>query len=80
MVPGSKVFPPGKLLLPTCSKIIATARSRTSPRRPVLLHSGWGQGVCIGDYDNDGYEDLFVTYFGKNVLYHQTMGMARSRT
>src|SRR2546421_527083 len=35
-----------------------------------LRHSGWGQGVCIGDYDNDGYEDLFVTYFGKNVLYH----------
>jgi hypothetical protein len=35
-----------------------------------LMHSGWGQGVCIGDYDNDGYEDLFVTYFGKNVLYH----------
>jgi hypothetical protein len=33
-------------------------------------HAGWGQGVCIGDYDNDGYEDLFVTYFGKNVLYH----------
>jgi hypothetical protein len=35
-----------------------------------LGHSGWGQGVCIGDYDNDGFEDLFVTYFGKNVLYH----------
>jgi hypothetical protein len=35
-----------------------------------LLHFGWGQGVCIGDYDNDGYEDLFVAYFGKNVLYH----------
>jgi hypothetical protein len=35
-----------------------------------LRHSGWGQGVCIGDYDNDGFEDLFVTYFGKNVLYH----------
>jgi len=35
-----------------------------------LLHSGWGQGVCIGDYDNDGYDDLFVAYFGKNVLYH----------
>jgi hypothetical protein len=35
-----------------------------------LLRSGWGQGVCVGDYDNDGYEDLFVTYFGKNVLYH----------
>ena len=35
-----------------------------------LAHSGWGQGCCIGDYDNDGYEDLFVAYFGKNVLYH----------
>ncbi len=35
-----------------------------------LAHSGWGQGVCIGDYDNDGFEDLFVTYFGQNVLYH----------
>jgi enediyne biosynthesis protein E4 len=35
-----------------------------------LVHTGWGQGVCIGDYDNDGYEDLFVSYFGKNVLYH----------
>jgi len=35
-----------------------------------LAHSGWGQGVCIGDYDNDGCEDLFITYFGKNVLYH----------
>jgi hypothetical protein len=35
-----------------------------------LIHHGWGQGVCIGDYDNDGFDDLFVSYFGKNVLYH----------
>jgi enediyne biosynthesis protein E4 len=35
-----------------------------------LAHSGWGQGVCVGDYDNDGWEDLYVTYYGKNVLYH----------
>ena len=35
-----------------------------------LLHTGWGQGVCVGDYDNDGFDDLFVAYFGKNVLYH----------
>jgi enediyne biosynthesis protein E4 len=31
---------------------------------------GWGQGVCVGDYDNDGYPDLFVTYYGHSVLYH----------
>jgi hypothetical protein len=35
-----------------------------------LIHHGWGQAVCVGDYDNDGFDDLFVSYFGKNVLYH----------
>jgi hypothetical protein len=35
-----------------------------------LRHTGWGQGVCVGDYDNDGFEDLYVTYYGRNVLYH----------
>jgi len=35
-----------------------------------LTHTGWGQGVCVGDYDNDGFEDLYVTYYGKNILYH----------
>ena len=35
-----------------------------------VAHSGWGQGCCVGDYDNDGNDDLFVSYFGKNRLYH----------
>ncbi len=35
-----------------------------------LTHSGWGQGVCVGDYDNDGFDDIFVTYWGENLLYH----------
>jgi hypothetical protein len=35
-----------------------------------LSHTGWGQGVCVGDYENDGWDDLYVTYYGKNVLYH----------
>jgi hypothetical protein len=30
---------------------------------------GWAQGVCVGDYDNDGLDDLYVTYYGKNRLY-----------
>ncbi len=36
--------------------------------------SGWGQGVCAGDYDNDGFVDLFVTYWGSNVLYRNRNG------
>lgn len=35
-----------------------------------LEKSGWGQGVCIGDFDNDGFDDLFVTYWGEDLLYH----------
>src|SRR5216683_2227840 len=34
-----------------------------------LSATGWGQGVCVGDYDNDGWEDLYVTYYGKNGLH-----------
>ena len=34
-----------------------------------LARTGWGQAVCVGDYDNDGFDDLFLTYFGRNALY-----------
>ncbi len=34
-----------------------------------LTATGWASAVCVGDYNNDGYEDLFVTYFGQNRLY-----------
>lgn len=40
-----------------------------------LVASGWGQGVCVGDYDNDGWEDLYVTYYGANRLYHNHNGV-----
>jgi len=43
--------------------------------RAGLAASGWGQGVCVGDYDNDGWEDLYVTYYGKNRLYHNQQGI-----
>jgi hypothetical protein len=35
---------------------------------------GWAQGVCAGDYDNDGFSDLFVTYYGQNALYRNLGG------
>ena len=41
----------------------ATAQTRTG-------HLGYGMGACVGDIDNDGHVDLYVTNFGPNVLYH----------
>ena len=38
-------------------------------RAGLSRRSGWGQGISVGDYDNDGFADLFVTYWGSNVLY-----------
>jgi hypothetical protein len=34
-----------------------------------LRHVGWANSVCIGDYNNDGFEDIFCTYYGQNRLY-----------
>ena len=34
-----------------------------------LDRGGWAQGVCVGDYDNDSHRDLFVTHYGRSVLY-----------
>jgi hypothetical protein len=34
-----------------------------------LLRTGWASGVTVGDYNNDGCEDIFITYYGQNVLY-----------
>jgi enediyne biosynthesis protein E4 len=35
-----------------------------------LTSTGWASGVTVGDYDNDGFEDLFITCYGHNILYH----------
>jgi hypothetical protein len=37
-----------------------------------LTRRGWGTGVCVGDYDNDGYSDVYITAFGPNALWRNT--------
>jgi enediyne biosynthesis protein E4 len=34
-----------------------------------LRRTGWASAVTVGDYDNDGFDDLYITYYGRNVLY-----------
>jgi hypothetical protein len=46
-----------------------------------IAHTGWGQGVCAGDIDNDGFVDLYIGYWGQNVLYrNQGNGTFRDET
>jgi len=38
-------------------------------KKAGLEHVGWANSVCVGDYNNDGNEDIFCTYYGENKLY-----------
>jgi enediyne biosynthesis protein E4 len=69
-------WPPGQA--PT-SRLYRNRRDGTFEdvtARVGLTRTGWASSVCAGDYDNDGWTDLFLTYFGRNVLYRNDGGRA----
>ena len=43
-------------------------------RAAGLVRLGWASGVCVADYDNDGFEDVYITAFGPNVLWRNVRG------
>jgi len=64
-----ETYPSGKMPL---SRLYRNNRDGTFSdvtSRAGLNAVGWASGVCAGDYDNDGWLDLFITYYGQNVLY-----------
>jgi len=63
--PGS----PSRLYRNTGKSKLTDVTAKALPNR-----EGWGQGVCAGDYDNDGFTDLFVTYWGQNSLLRNRAG------
>jgi enediyne biosynthesis protein E4 len=63
-------FPAGEEPRPRLYRNLGGARFEDVTRASGLHEQwGWGQGACTGDYDNDGHEDLLVTYYGQNRLF-----------
>ncbi len=44
--------------------------SRKRPALAGMPQNHYDMGVAVGDYDNDGFEDIYITGFGGNTLYH----------
>ena len=83
LVQGTRLDQSGKLLSPPPpgwkpgNRLFKNLLAETGELRFVDVtekagvgHVGYGMGVAAGDYDNDGFLDLYVTNFGRNVLYH----------
>jgi hypothetical protein len=73
LVQGSTFVPPHLKDPPRCKlyRNLGNGRFKDVTDEVGLGHAGCGQGVTVGDIDNDGYPDLFLTCYGKpNVLYH----------
>ena len=63
-------WPPGKA--PT-SQLFKNNRDGTFTNvteKSGLAQTGWQTGTCVGDYDNDGWDDLFCGFWGHNILFH----------
>ena len=63
-------FPPGQAPTSHLYRNRGNGTFEDVTAKAGLALAGWGQGACAGDYDNDGYEDLFVTFWGQNRLFH----------
>jgi hypothetical protein len=83
LVQGTRLDRTGRLLFPPPAgwkpgnRLFKNLLSETGELRFLDItekagvgHAGYGMGVAVGDYDNDGLPDLYVTNFGPNILYH----------
>ncbi len=71
LVNGSRIegFPKGQEPMSRLFKNNRDGTFTDVTAKTGMTRTGWGQGCCVGDYDNDGFDDLFVSYYGQNVLY-----------
>jgi hypothetical protein len=74
LVNGSQLKDPPGTATSRLYRNLGDGMFQDTTERAAAGRSGWGNGVCIGDYNNDGYEDLYVTYWGSNALYRNLQG------
>jgi enediyne biosynthesis protein E4 len=70
LVQGDRFKPGSVPLAPHLYHNLGGLRFEDVTAKAGIGHLGWGQGVCAGDVDNDGYVDLFITQWGHNVFLH----------
>ena len=69
-VQGDRLKPGPTALTPHLYHNLGGLRFEDVTAKAGIGHTGWGQGVCAGDVDNDGHVDLFITQWGHNVFLH----------
>jgi enediyne biosynthesis protein E4 len=69
-LPGEEPYPDGKTPTQHLFKNNRDGTFTDVTEQTGLGRTGWGTGVCVGDYDNDGWDDLFCAYWGHNILWH----------
>lgn len=70
LVPPPPGWKPGNRLFRNMLAETGELRFVDVTEKAGVGHVGYGMGAAVGDYDNDGHPDLYVTNFGPNVLYH----------
>ena len=70
IVNADRLTPSSPPLTPHLYHNLGGLRFEDVTEKAGISHTGWGQGVCAGDVDNDGYVDLFIGQWGHNVFLH----------
>lgn len=70
LVPPPPGWKPGNRLFRNMLSETGKLKFEDVTEKAGVGNLGYAMGVAVGDYDNDGYQDLYVTNFGQNALYH----------